>query len=283
MLTKTLTKIVPVNIALAEACLATGIPYKVRPVWGSARDNEHAWVCPLNMGSGWNTTAYICPEVQNNTLIFWEGQCHFQGHTHGQYHTILDVQVEDQPAILIQIQCYSARNPFLYFTRVLVGMDDGHPFVHIVPRYLDKVQDAFDWLTPKPVWVAKTLGHICPRQGEWFFVPYTGGWKLEYPEMEFPNPPNRRIKGERFRTSYRSRFFFDAEADDVIILNGPIIDAIVEPTRHFAERIIYRSNHHHLVMGDITAPDHPILHLDKWHSVYHNRRTQGGRGNGGPE
>lgn len=210
------------------------------------------WECP----AGPNYSQLKRPEVQGGTLIIWEGQCKYRGHTHRQLVKVIDTDA-DSRAMIISVA--SSTVP----SHLLIGMDSGHPFVTPILRKLKTVQDAFDWLVPNKVREALTLGIDVKRQGDWFFLP----WGKE-PRLNNGISTNDWVWGSRPRLLMHTLYH------RVHLIYGA-------QTRHIGETVVYK---HVLglpypapiVTGDVQVPDHPTLRLVGWHVGIRTRSTPGG-------
>lgn len=262
-----------------------GIPIVVRPWWGSIRAGhlngprrrpDGPWQCPGVMKR---------PEVQNGVVVFWEGGCRAryfrrtnQGlttHKHRQEVSVLSV---GETAMLVH--CSLHKDSYLppARTRFLVGMDDGHPFVAPVLGRLETVEEAFDWLVPKMVKEARARGIDCPRQGDWFFIPYRGRVKRQYP-TRFVRPRVPR-GAQRWSRPQDANF----PQRNLVYSRAPLVMGWwysgTRPTRHIGEKVIYRTLPQPLVKGLVTSPDHPPVLLTDWHIACRTRSTPAGNRDG---
>lgn len=245
-------------ITLEELGERIGVPIKVRRWWGSVRQPRRLdgsggyWECPA--GSTYSRIKW--PEVQKGVVLLWEGPCryrrYYRMHNHRQSLEILDTNGQ---ALLLCISVSTTTSHFL------IGMDNGHPFVAPVLRRLTTVQDAFDWLVPKPVWQAMVLGLDVKRQGDWFFIPF-----------------NRPVWEDQARPWYG--LTRHAGELGLVYTHVPLMQGYSTPTRHIADRVIFRSDGWPLVRGTVTAPDHPPIHLQSWHRAIRTRSTPGGSRDG---
>lgn len=204
------------------------------------------WVCPI----GANYSQITWPRVLNGVVILWEGRCgarRYRGHhKHSQTLEVLDI---DGAAFLLKITVYTS-------SHFIIGMDDGHPFVTPVTRRPPTVQDAFDWLVPNKVRESMTLGKDVKRQGDWFFIPTT------------KEPRLHKFGDSRYNIRCRVPLFYGGSQ-----------------TRHIGAEVVYQAiqglpYEAPFVRGDVTAPDHPTLHLESWHIGIRTRRTPGGSADG---
>lgn len=284
-----------------------GVDIVIRPWWGSRRQTHEARHRKCNglvyedHGSLWCSqchtrfyarkefyyqkvpTNYLCPsgytgaqmrqpEVQGNKVVMWQGRCgarYSNGlqHEHQQTIEVLDFDPGEH-AMLVRMR----RSAKMASAPTLVGLDDWHPWAHIVPGKCTTVQDGLDWLVPLKVREALILGTGVVRQGDWFFVPHSKPVvvKEEIPWRTTWYSPN--LTADNYAVSTMIRW---PEVNiHRVFLNGPLMyPHAFRPTRHIAERIIYRTTPQPLVMGTVTAPDHPPVHLATWHQAVRNRHT----------
>lgn len=206
----------------------------------------------------WEHPTVKYPEVQGGVVVFWQGPCGNKKHRHTQ---TLEVKAVGPTAFLVRIEAGGAG------TNILVGVDDDHPFGTPVPRRITTVEEAFDWLAPKRVREAMVAGLDVKRQGDWFFVPADS-----LPIVDDRPSDHRydRVRGAQPRI-YRRKLYQWA----LLVYNG-------NQTRHRGEQVVYHTllrfnGEVPRVRGDVTAPDHPTLHLETWH-VGVRRRTLPGAG-----
>jgi hypothetical protein len=280
-------------VGVVEAGQRIGVPVIIRPWWGSCRrlfERRHKkcgkrvyqdwyrrfrcfncgisveeketevirlepgeWICPAR-----DRQAIKWPLVDHDRVIMWEGRCgarygagqrkryNSDIHIHSQQIEVLDVSTT---AMLVLISVVKHR------LRFLIGMDDGHPFVHVVNRRQNTVEKAFDYMMPLPVFNAQMHGCDVKRQGDWFFVPrsFFRGRQIANEEKRLrPWPGN-----------------WDAESG---VDYGTIYTwAPLDSSRHLAERLIHTWPYN-LVKGSVTAPDHPTLQMEDWHCAIRNIR-----------
>lgn len=295
-------------VTLPELGALVGVPIKIKPWWGSRRGtsfpthNEcghilyskhyscgtwrlycsecdrfvgpdestlkrgnRKWLCP----AGNNYNELKDPEIQNGSVIIWEGKCgvkakkkNGRGHNHQMNVEVMSVA---QGAILLKLSL----NTML--RRFLIGVDDGHPYVTQVNKNSKTVEEAFDWLTPNIVKKSRAAGLEVRRQGDWHFIPFDrepvlckDGDKLYYRSLDGTMTSNSINK----RTLYRG----------VPLIYG-------EETRHRGGMVVYQHifglpYEAPIVKGKVKAPNHPSLYLPTWHIAVRNRATNGGRGSG---
>jgi predicted RNA-binding Zn-ribbon protein involved in translation (DUF1610 family) len=213
------------------------------------------WLCP----GGYNYATIHWPEVRGDLVIMWEGPCHYGNHHHEQTLTVID---EGETAFLLEVRASGGH------TRFIVGLDDSHPFVSPVNRKPETLQDAFDWLVPVKVREAFALGKDVKRQGDWFFIP------LDKAPIIHEGKPTKDDRLWRSRPAVYRHF---------LNYNVPLFYG--HRTRHRGELVVYK---HPLgipydapiVMGKVTAPDHPSLQLGSWHLGIRNRSTPAGNRDG---
>lgn len=244
-------------ITLEELGEMVGVPIKVRPWWGSVRRRSVAqkvhltWECPAD-----GQTRKKRPEVQNGSIILWEGKCGYNWggrgsndrHTHAQ--TIKVKSVAHQ-AMLVSIWV-SEGVP----AQFLLGVDGGTPFVTQVTRRPQTVAEALEWLKPKKVKEAIAQGLDVKRQGDWFFIPT-------------PKEPRRHKNGINVP---RSTPALKTNA----LYRGAALVYNCAQTRHHAGLVIYQSVLGlpcvaPFVKGNVKAPDHKPLFLQTWHLGVRNR------------
>jgi hypothetical protein len=210
------------------------------------------WECP----GGINGNGIRRPEIIRGVVVAWEGPCGYRNHHHEQVLKVIDV---GDGAFLLEVRISKA------YTRLIIGVDDGHPYVTPVNRSQQTLQDAFDWLVPVKVRDALILGKDVKRQGDWFFVPYEGEPRIY---------PGRPVEDDKLWRSdpplYRN------------FLNRNAYLHYGSQTRHRAELAVYKSLPRlpypaPIVKGTVTAPDHPPLVLETWHIAVRHRMTPGGQ------
>ena len=295
MVTTMETRVETRQPTLEELGAELGIPIKVRPWWGSIRERKREvhkkcghtvdiyrvlrprFYCPecregvseedierrYIFGRNWPCPAgpYYSrikwPEVQNGAIIVWEGPCRARTgkrspfHHHRQTIEVLDF---DGQIILVSIRVSAAWSNFL------LGMDDGHPFVRPVRRRETTVQDALDWLVPNKVREAFALSLDVKRQGDWYFIPTTRKIKLHH---------------------YGSHVPLSAPGLDSNKLYRGVALVYGEQTRHTGGLVVYQSvlglpYPAPFVKGNVKAPDHPPLHLERWHIAIRQRQATWG-------
>ena len=140
-------------------------------------------------------------------------------------------------------------------------MDGNSPYAIPVNRRLSTVKEAFDWLMPNLVRKAIEQGLDVKRQGDWFFFPAD-------------KPPKVCDYGSQHYGIVTFKLYENHQ------LNYGGVQ-----TRHVGEQVVYK---HMLrlaypapfVRGDVTAPDHPTLHLGDWHIGVRTRSTPAGSRDG---
>jgi len=230
-------------------------------VWADLKVERrpHEWLCP----AGYSYNRIRRPEVQNGVVIVWAGQCRhrdhrrstFRPHLHRQRLEVVDVM--DQ-ALLLRVSVNKN------YSHLLIGMDDGHPFVTPVVRRLTTVQDAFDWLVPNMVRNAFALGLDVKRQGDWFFIP------TDKEPLVHKHGSDMRWARPTLKTN--------------VLYRGPFL-AYGAQTRHRGGLVVYQTVSGSpyvipFVKGNVKAPDHPTLHLSRWHIGVRTRSTPAGSSNG---
>lgn len=275
-------------VHLHPAANELGILVDIRPWWGSRREPNHrqhtvcgdddvfdAWdfdrhiirtwchrcrrflpedeIKVLPMPHKWLCPRVKYPQVQNGTVVFWEGECGMEGHNHCQSIELIDV---GETALLVSLRTGIAGRNFL------IGKDDGPPFATAIVRRVTTVQDAFDWLVPKLVREAYILGKEVKRQGDWFFIPTD------------EDPLNRRNGGSMQVFGSDPILATDTLYRDVhLIYNGV-------QTRHIGSMVVHRGLVNTCygaprVKGEVRAPDHPTMTLDSWHIGVRRRSSSG--------
>lgn len=244
---------------LEEMAEMLAIPLKVRPWWGvnrgRKRDGSQKWFC----SGGINCTQKKYPEIQNGSVILWEGMCRCLNrrrysykkarHTHSQDINIIAMSIE-MKAMLVAITTHAGTA-----TQFLIGIDEGSPYFVPVGKNIKTIEDAFGWLVPKPVKIAIIKGLSIKRQGDWFFIPSKSG--------------PRRIIHKRYH-EFPVHFNYTR---GIAYKDIPLIDDNVL-TRHRAEEGSYMVSKL-LVRGTITAPNHEEIFLEGWHVAVRNIGLQG--------
>ncbi len=256
-----------------------GLPIVVRPFWGSVRrryitslmkvtigdvgevvDSKQVaskvhleWLCP----GGDSHMRPKLPEVQDGKIILWEGRCRYRYnwggpkiHDHAQ---TIEVRGVGRQAMLIVIR----RSP-THYSQFLIGMDGNAPYVVSVKRRLSTVKEALDWLMPNLVRKAIEQGLGVKRQGDWYFIPTD---KI----------PRRHKFGAHVPGSA------PALKTNLLYRGVPLVFHYTQ-TRHRGGLVVYQTiagvnGPAPLVNGNVTAPDHPTLHLEAWHIGVRNRST----------
>lgn len=281
-----------------------GIPITVRPWWGSRRQPSQLrtvkeeevrvrarWTCP----SDGYSTRIKWPEIQRGRVVVWEGPCHDhygkRWHNHRQ---TLEVTAISQGALLLRVRASVGLG-----SHFLIGMDDARPYVMPVPLKVTTVQDAFEWLVPKPVREAIAAGLDVKRQGDWYFIPYDARlprverwWTYgQLADKRFPWPRTGDGLRKLLRQLVSSKQLVDPQQnllryvqhmsagqlhlypfENVVFTHAPLIAGHVV-TRHMVTEVIPRSYPWPLVRGRVTAPNHPPLKLRDWHIAVRNRST----------
>lgn len=272
-----------------------GVPIKIRPWWGSAREQSFLvhqecgervypaygtslfwcpncgrtiaeklteqkritprWLCP----GGITHSRIKWPEVQNGVVILWEGQCRMKMAPRKGRTTHShrqSLEVLDVGETAFLLKISVSSNS----SHFLIGTDDDHPFITPILRRLATVQDAFDWLVPNKVSEAMMLGKDVKRQGDWFFIP-TEKWPRIY---------RHGVWDSRFSPGVGTQY-----------CHVPLVYG--DSTRHSGSTVVYQTfqglpNPAPVVKGTIKSPDHPPLHLESWHIAIRQRQSTGGRG-----
>ena len=266
-------------ITLQEFGGMFGIPLVVRPFWGSRRRRSVeaimeviigdtgclkepkvigskvrlVWECP----GGNSHMRPKLPEVQDGNIILWEGRCRYRYnwggpkiHDHAQ---TIEVRDFARKAMLIVIR----RSP-TYYSQFLIGVDGNAPYAVPVNRRLSTVKEALDWLMPNLVRKAIEQGLGVKRQGDWYFIPTD---KI----------PRRHKFGAHVPGSA------PALKTNLLYRGVPLVFHYTQ-TRHRGGLLVYETiagvnGPAPLVRGNVTAPDHPTLHLEAWHIGVRNRST----------
>lgn len=266
-------------ITLQEFGEMMGVPIEVRPWWGSRRRRfveslmkvalgdagevkeskvvgtkvHLEWQCP----GGNSHTQPKFPEVQDGKIILWEGRCRYRFtwggpkiHDHAQ---TIEVKAIAHKAMLIIL-----RRSHVNYSQFLIGKDGSAPYAVPVNRRLSTVKEAFDWLMPNLVRKAIKQGLDVKRQGDWFFIP-------------IDRQPSRRSNGDRVYGSH-------PELKTNLLYRGVPLVFNGGQTRHRGGIVVYQTiqgvnGAAPLVRGNVVAPDHPTLHLKKWHIGVRNRST----------
>ncbi len=279
-------------VRLRLAADELGIPIDIRPWWGSRRETNRrlhtvcgdgdvfdAWdwerqivrpwchrcrrflpeeeIKVVPMPHKWLCPRVKYPQVQGDTVIFWEGECGMRrstkGHNHRQSIELIDVGAH---AFLVSLKTGIAGRNFL------IGKDDGHPFATMIARRVITVQDAFDWLVPKLVREAYILGKEVKRQGDWFFI------------LDKNDPLTRQNGGTMRVVGSDPGLETNILYHDVhLIYNGV-------QTRHIGSMVVHKGLINTTygaprVKGEVRAPDHPTLTLESWHIGVRRRSGSG--------
>lgn len=136
----------------------------------------------------------------------------------------------------------------------LMGMDESHLFIALLPEHARTVLEAHRALEPELVTQARSHGAHVVRQGEWFFIALD---PVEAAEASL-------FAKKTFRVQHRvgiaqalnvARIGRQHVASEVVVVRGVVGD--------LAERAYVR--------GAVTHPDHRTIVLDGWHRVVPNR------------
>lgn len=251
------------EITLEQLGEIIGIPIKVKPLWGSIREGKvteeydprpqhqhrlrvrnpryRRWVCPLG-----NENTPLLPVANGKVIVVYSGRCGMQAfnkkHPHGHRQDIKVLEVDRRrKAMLVDIEARGAKG-YTRGLRVILGVDDGSPFVVRVigGKWNTTLDQAFQSLKPNCVKRAEAQGLDVKRQGDWFFIPVSGA-------------PSSQC----------------CEVDDVNVEDPKALRHLGMPTRHYAEEIMC-DRFDTYVRGIVNSPQHGDLYLETWHEACRN-------------